>query len=242
MKWIVPVLFLAAAALACCPSPAPAGSCGVVTRAVVTTNYATYTPPVVAVVKNVVVKEVVATVVPVAVYQPVALLVPSYAASYVPAPPPAPAPAVAAPGPSAESRAILDALNRLNSRMDALERGGGAPPPVRLAAPPPPPMPPAALAAPPASGIRAGAVGTPAVFTNKCSQCHTKGRLDPNTDFVLLDEAGVVVPLDLRAREAMRKRLYNGTMPPKNNKLGIQPCNDEDVAEGMAYMDAQPAK
>lgn len=194
----------------------------------------------------VVVKKVVATpiytpsyatvVTPVVTYQPVVLAIPIYGASYVPAPvAPAtlatpPAATTTAAGPSADTRAILDALRALDGRLRSLEGRG-----VPNAAPPPPGSP--IQPAPPPGAAATPAGGTPRVFTNKCIQCHQRNKLAKGTDFVLLEVDGRVANLDLRQQNNMRKRLYNGSMPPKNNDLGVPVCTDQEVAEGMDYLD-----
>lgn len=196
------------------------------------TSCATYSAPVV--VKKVVAAPVyAAAVVPVAVYQPVTLAVPLYGAAYVPAPVAPAVPAAApqpAPGPSADTKAILDALRALDGRLRSLEGRGAAPvPPAANPVPPPPGPPPGAAAAP--------AGGTPRVFTAKCIQCHQRGKLDEGTTFVLLEPDGSVAPLNVRSQLMTSRKLYNFSMPPKDNKFKIPPCTDQEVAEAMAYLD-----
>jgi mono/diheme cytochrome c family protein len=194
--------------------------------------------PTAVVAKKVVVQEVaVAQVVtPVAAYQTLAVLVPAYAAAYHPAPAPAPAAPVAPAGPSADTKAILDALKALDGRLQALERTRpGAP--ASPAPAPPAPMPPAGTDDPfnPA-GARAPAPGrAPAVFAAKCASCHQKGREDAGGGFVLLEADGSVAKLDARAVLATARRSYGGTMPPK--KSSVAPLTDAEVAEVMAWLD-----
>ncbi len=217
MKWIAPPLFLlaaGAAALATCPT--------VTTARVVTPVVAN----VVAAHKAAVVVEPVATV----------IAVPVYAGSYYPYPAPAPAAPVAPAGPSADTKAILDALKALDGRLQALERTRpGAP--AAPAPAPPAPMPPAGTDDPfnPA-GVRAPVAGrAPAVFAAKCASCHQKGKEDAGGGFVLLEADGSVAKLDARAVLATARRSYGGTMPPK--KSSVAPLTDAEVAEVMAWLD-----
>lgn len=162
-------LLAAGAALATCPAP-------VVVRQKVVAPY----------VSDYVHKEVVAvaTVVPVAVYQPLTVVIPTYTAAYVPSPTvvpqpvPAPAPAPApvpqpvpppAPGhpPGGTKPAdpfnpgmaeILIELRRINGRLDVLEKGGSPPPPPGPVPPPTKPTDPFNPDGAPAPGAAANTI------------------------------------------------------------------------------------
>lgn len=214
MKWLIGIYVLSlggAVALATCPAP-------IVVR------------------KPVVVVEKVIT--------PVAVFIPTYFASYVPAPvaPVAPAsPPVAPPGtsqPSADTQAILEALRGFDARLRALE--GGRVPATPPAAPPvtPPTKPTDPFN--PKGELKTPATGkAPTVFTNKCAACHQRGKEADGGNFVLLEADGSVVKLEARKVLSVVRRAYNSTMPPKDNKLGIPPLNDEEVGEVVQFSETQ---
>lgn len=226
------LLFLAGlVALAGCPSPVAADCAVVRQRAVVVSQpyfAPTYAPTVV--VKKVV-EAVVAT--PVAVYLPLPIYAGSY---YPPAYPVAPGAAPAtSPGaspasaPGADMRAVLTALERINSRLDVLE--GRGPPPGRIEPNPRPgEINPKPAARPPAPGK------VPEAFTNKCAQCHQRGKEKDGGDFVLMEPDGSVAKLEARQVLAVARKSYSGTMPPKTSK--VPPLTDEEVAEVMSFVDA----
>ena len=217
MKWSLSLslaLLLGTAAVAVCPAPSSA----VVVRKVVKD---------VAVVQHAVVAPVVTPLVtPVAVYQPVTIAVPAYSASYVPGVPAAPAAAVPAapPMPGADQAAILKALQAIEARLTALEKGGARPvDPFNPGAPP-------AATAPP--GPARGKLT--AIFAAKCNQCHQRGKETDGGNFVLTEPDGSLTKLDPRAQLATVRRSYSGTMPPKSSK--VPPLTDEEVAEILANL------
>ena len=181
-----------------------------------------------------------AAVLPVAVFQPIAVAVPTYTAAYTPAP--APAPAHASPAAS-DTRAILEAIKSLEARLANLEGKGGSRPSTPSPAPAPvPPMAPAdpfnPAPAPAAAASKPAAPGkAPAVFATKCAQCHSRGKEDAGGGLVLLEVDGSAAKLDARAALATARRSYNGTMPPKSSK--IPPLTDEEVSEIMAFVDVK---
>lgn len=217
--------------------PGRADSCAVRARPVVVAQAAAVVQPA-AVVSH---AHHAAAVLPVAVFQPIAVAVPTYTAAYTPAP--APAPAHASPAAS-DTRAILEAIKSLEARLANLEGKGGSRPSTPSPAPAPvPPMAPADPFNPapaPAAASKPAAAATgkaPAVFAAKCVQCHARGKEDAGGGLVLLEVDGSAVKLDARAALATARRSYNGTMPPKSSK--IPPLTDEEVSEIMAFVDVK---
>lgn len=192
--------------------------------AVVTPYVATpYVPPV----------KYVEKVVPVEVFTPV--FVPTFAVSYVPPPPPTAAQGVqAAPAVPAASAGtgtgaydrLLILLEQIEKRQDALEaritgRAAARPPSS------PPPSSPRDLAKTPAPREKPSRLW---VLVQHCANCHTQGRLDPDTTFALLDAAGNELPLSDKQELKVRDMCYSGQMPPKDNKVGAEPLTDEEYA------------
>lgn len=240
--WLWPgaLLALSLLFLGGCPKAALASSCGVSTYPVVTSHVVA--KPVV----TKVVKEVVPAYIPVTVYQPVPVFVPAYTASYHPAPlvpAPAPAPAPQA-GPSPEAKAVLEALGRINARLDALEgRHAPAPAPAPTPTPTPGPRDPFNPGATSGGNITTPATPAPGVgkapmaFGAKCAQCHTRGKEDEGGGFVLLEPDGSVArlePAKVLAVARRTRRSYNSTMPPRKSGLSL---TDAEVAEIMAWLD-----
>ncbi len=189
-----------------------------------------------------VVKDVVFTkyvpVVPIALVELAVL--PTYSAQYVPPPPvqgiqgaqpgsAPPAPIQAPALQATEMSKIMGALERINARLDRLEKGRPVTPEVQapLATPK---MPPAGEATPQPKEEQTTAL---AVVTNKCAACHSDKTSDKGGNLVLIAD-GQLAKIDARQANKVLGRSYAGTMPPKDNKLSITPLSDSEVAALVA--------
>ena len=176
-----------------------------------------------------------ATVVPIAVYQAIPLYVPTYAASYQPGyspgypvtPPTGVVPAPATMS-NQDMKAIMDSLERINRRLDALESGKVVPPPSA-------PKPPIDPFNPPKE--KTSSIKSPTVFMNKCASCHQRGKEKDGGDFVLLETDGRLATLTDKQILGVTKRAYSGTMPPKSSK--IEALTDAEVGEIMEFFDTK---
>ncbi len=123
-------------------------------------------------------------------------------------------------------------LRKIGSRLDALEKMP-RPQPAQPTVPSPgdpfnPVMPPATEA------LKTG-TGAAEIFAAKCAQCHTSGKLNPDTSFALLDAAGKVLPLSDQQGKRVLTKTYGGKMPPRDSK--IPPLTDEEVASIVAFIE-----
>lgn len=116
----------------------------------------------------------------------------------------------------------LAAITKISARLDAIEvrMGGGSAPRGGLAIPPADPTPTDGLAR---TETRATIIKT------SCAACHTAGKLDPETKFVLVDEQGKLATLTAEQEVKVYRQVYSAEMPPKGNKKGIAPLTDEQV-------------
>lgn len=184
-------------------------------------------PAVVVVKKEVAVAAVLA--VPVATYIPV----PIYAGYYQPPvyPPTGAVPGGATPNPASapgsEMSAVLNALERISRRLDALE--GRTPTPARAPGEPVPI---------PAKSPTAGKV--PTVFGAKCAQCHQRGREKDGGDFILLEADGLLAKLTDRQVGRVALKIATSKMPPKVDKAGkpLTPVTDEEAAEAAEFLES----
>ena len=174
---------------------------------------ATYAAPVA------VVKKVVAEVIPVAVFAPVAVA--TYSAAYV-APPVAAAPAPAkAAAPQPGNAEVLKALQELSQRLQRLEqRAAPAPAPV-----PQPQMPKAGVQAP--APAAANAV---AILAAKCATCHDSTNAEAKGKGFVMFQGGSLVALTDRQQLHVLRRVDRGTMPPKEAP-GLTPEETQVVGE-----------
>lgn len=174
-----------------------------------------------AVVQAVVKKEVAVVtpvIAPIAVYAPIA----AYAAVYSP-PPPAPAATVPAASGQPELKTILDAIQSIDRRLQALEGGGAKTSPRG-----PDPFSPGPL-----QQTKAGSSAPPTVFGAKCASCHeAKVSGEKGGAFTLLEGAAPAKLTDRQIRKVMSVS-YSGRMPPK----GHVPLTDEEVGQIVAYLD-----
>lgn len=177
-----------------------------------------YVAPAVVVKKAVVVEEVpvvvrFSAVIPLVDYG-------SYSAVYAP-PPAVPAAqqgvpqASAAPqqAPQQDMAKVLQALDGIGKRLDALEKGR-APAAAPQKAQPEQPQPEQQVTA-------------LAVVQAKCASCHSdKAAADKGGGLVLLAD-GALADLSARQRNKVLGRSYAGTMPPKDS--GVAPLSDAEV-------------
>jgi mono/diheme cytochrome c family protein len=167
----------------------------------------------------VVVKKVVVEEVPVVVrYTAVIPLVEygSYSAVYAPPTPgpqnPALAPPQAQQSPNDMAR-VLQALEGIGKRLDALERGGKPPVVVPQQAPPQKPD------EQPISALQ--------VISAKCASCHSdKVAADKGAGLALIAD-GKLAEVSARQKNKVIGRSYAGTMPPKDS--GIPALTDPEV-------------
>lgn len=177
------------------------------------------TPVVHHAVKKVVVADV-ATVIPVAVFQPLAIAVPTYTAAYTPPVATAPvAPQQAAGG--GEFKAILDALKNLDARLNRLEKGGAVPSPAQKPAPEPIP----------AKGT--GKVTGLSVLIAKCASCHEKAVAGTKGSSIVLLEGSALAKLSDKTARKVLSVTYKGTMPPKDKGT----LTDEEVSAIVDLID-----
>lgn len=175
--------------------------------------------------KVAVVKEV---VVPVAVFQPLVVAVPTFTAAYSPSPagPPAPGYAQPAAAPAAgptELQQILAALKALDARLKRLE-GGALPPAPQPRAPEAPKT----GAAPAAKGLALALV--------KCAGCHDAKKSARDGGGFTLFADGKLSAGDKLLRRALAS-IRSGDMP-KGGKL-----TDEEVQElADFYIDVKATK
>jgi len=116
----------------------------------------------------------------------------------------------------------LAAIKQLNARLDGIEQrlGGVSPLPQRFPIPPADPTPP---------GPPVPAKSRASIIRAKCAQCHTAGKLQEDTTFVMVDDKGGIVTLAPEQEIKVGRKCYSGEMPPKTNKLGIAPLTDEET-------------
>lgn len=232
--------YLAALALV---GHASAQSCS--THRVITPTFATH------VVKPVVVeKKVVAEVIPVAVYTPVAVAL--YGGAYIPpvvSPGVAPAPAPAAAASAGELQQILTAIRQVDSnvrsiddRVRALESkvNGTTPPPA--AAPGTPGTPKLDPFVPPKKGSVAApaANNAGAILTNRCASCHdAKVAAKDGGDFEMFKD-GKMLELNDRQWRKVGSKVASGKMPPDKDARGtpVPPMPDEEAAVVAAFIDS----
>jgi mono/diheme cytochrome c family protein len=149
---------------------------------------------------------------------------PTYSALYVPPAPVAQTPPTPAP-PAPDLRPLLEAFDRMNRRLDriekrieALEKGPAAP--KNPAKPKDPFHPdgkePTSAASPGADALK--------VARARCSSCHARGNEANGGDFVLLEAGGeAFAPLAEAARRSATAQLTKGRMPPAKSGLSLTP-------------------
>lgn len=188
--------------------------------------------------KKVVVAEVVTPIVavaPIAVpVVAVAAVIPTYGAAYVP--PPATTAVAAtpsvAPAPVAPAQDPCEKrLEAILKRLESLERGTKPAAPAMPRADEKPEQVPAP---------KADANKQPAFLAAKCASCHTEGKLNAGTSFVLLATTGKVKDLDARQQLNILKRINRapgakGAMPPADS--GHAALTDEEAGEMSAFID-----
>lgn len=223
------ILLVGVSALSACP-PAVVSSYSYAAPV----SYSSYAPVV-----NTVVEKVIETI-PVAVFQPLAVAVPTYTAAYTPpaavapaaAAAPAPAatpvatakttaPAAAAAPASGDTKAILEAIQHLNERLDRLEkRSGEGPVPAEEAKAREPPQLPARDA-------------IASLFASRCASCHETRVADASGGGFVLLEGERLAKLDDRQIRRVLTQVYTGRMP-KATKL-----SDQEVNEVVKWADQQ---
>lgn len=211
------------------------------------------------VVEKVIVKEVVPLYTPVAVFAPFTAVVPSYGGAYAPplaypapvappvvpsvpqAQPQTPAPQVPAPQTShSEMKQVLEILQKMDSRISALERSPERSPvpftpstPTTPTQPNLPPTPTKPQTAPATPGASASASS---VLQTKCISCHeTKNAAEKGGGFVLFDGTNLQKPDNLALRKLVTQ-VYSGKMPPRTS--GISSLTDEEVGVVVAWVDS----
>ncbi len=230
--------------------PPARADCAVRQRVIVSSpSYAypsvTYTPY-----KEVVVKKEVVLATPVAVYLPypiAAAFYPGYtlpptpgtAPSYPASPGAAPTPGAMPGGPAvasapgADLRPVLEALDRINRRLDVLE--GRAPGGPRERFPVQDPPVPGKL---PTAGK--GGIKPPSFFGPKCASCHQRGKESEGNGFVLLEADGSLAPvLTDRDFRLVGSKIYTARMPPKKDGKGnaLEAVTNEEAAEWAEFSD-----
>jgi cytochrome c553 len=118
---------------------------------------------------------------------------------------------------------LAAALEAINQRLCALEGKNGTAP----AAPVQPP-------ANPFQPIKAPAI--PAAF-GKCAACHTGNQ--SKGGFAMFDAPGKLAVFSERQLRMILTKSHTGTMPPPNNREGIQPLTDAEVGDIAAWADSQ---
>lgn len=228
------------------------GDCPAPARVTVVYPQPTYSPPVytppvysapyyapTVVVKKEVVAPVVFTkfvpVVPVALIE--LAILPTYSAQYVPPvqlQPGIPQPGIAQPAPAQQAPAlaqqsgadmvkIMGMLEKINARLDRLEKG------QQQQAPPVQPK--QGEQGPPPKEEQVSALS---IMRVKCAACHeAKTAADKGGNLVLISE-DKLAELSPRQANKVVGRSYAGTMPPKDNKLSIAPLTDAEVSALVA--------
>jgi mono/diheme cytochrome c family protein len=79
------------------------------------------------------------------------------------------------------------------------------------------------------------------VFTQHCAACHGKDAQAKGKSFVMF-EGNYTRLRGFSAADKLKiiGKLNNGTMPPPNNKEGVPPLTDQEIADAISYLDALP--